>query len=325
MTVDGDLDIRRQEAAAWFTRLSQRRVSTEDVRAFSAWRRDPRNARAYDRVESVWAASQALSTDPEIAALTAGALGRASSPVRARSLVSRLWKPLGAVVASLLALAVVALWMGSRPAAYGTAVGEQRVVRLADGSRLTLDTASRVEVRFDGETRAVTLLAGQAFFDVADDPERPFVVHAGDARVTAVGTRFDVRRVGRGARVTLVQGRVAVRQAAGDRTWSLSPGEQLETTLPRPVVKAADVARETSWMSGRLIFDATPISAAIAEVNRYSDTRIELRANHIADIPVSGVFDTGDADGFVAALVDLYAIRAEPQPDGTLVLSGPPA
>ena len=327
MTVDSDLDIRRQEAASWFARLSQRRVSTDDVKAFSAWRRDPGNARAYERVESVWSATNTLAGDPDISALTAEALGKAPPRVRARAMVSRLWKPLGSV--ALAAVAVIAagtLWTVNRPLDYATAVGEQRTVRLDDGSRVTLDTGTRIQIRLRDDRRSVALLSGQAFFDVAGDPARPFVVTAGDTHVTAIGTRFDVRRMDDGARVTLVEGRVSVRETdQGDSGWSLNPGQQVVTAAARPAVATVDIAQETSWTTGRLIFKATPIRTAVAEINRYSDEKIELQASHIADIPVSGVFDTGDTDGFIAALQDLYSMKAERRPDGTVILSGPPA
>ena len=327
MTVDSDLDIRRQEAASWFARLSQRRVSTDDIKAFSAWRRDPDNARAYERVESVWSATNTLAGDPDISALTAEALGKAPPRVRARVMVSRLWKPLGSV--ALAAVAVIAagtLWTVNRPLDYATAVGEQRTVRLDDGSRVTLDTGTRIQIRLRDDRRSVALLSGQAFFDVAGDPARPFVVTAGDTHVTAIGTRFDVRRMDDGARVTLVEGRVSVRETdQGDSGWSLNPGQQVVTAAARPAVATVDIAQETSWTTGRLIFKATPIRTAVAEINRYSDEKIELQASHIADIPVSGVFDTGDTDGFIAALQDLYSMKAERRPDGTVILSGPPA
>lgn len=326
MTVDDDLDIRRQQAASWFTRLSKRRVSTDDVKAFSAWRRDPDNARAYERIESVWAATNALADDPEISALTAETLGRAPAPIRARAMVSGIWKPLGGVAVAMITLAVVGLWVLNRPLTYVTAVGEQRTIRLEDGSRVTLDTGSRMQVRLDDARRSVSLISGQAFFDVAGNPTRPFVVSAGDTHVTATGTRFDVRRLGDGARVTLVEGRVIVRETAraGDG-WSLDPGQQVTTATPRPAVATVDVAQETSWTTGRLIFRETPIRTAVDEINRYSETKIELQASHIADIPVSGVFDAGDTDAFVAALQDLYSVRAERRLDGSVILSRPPS
>ena len=278
MTVDDDLDIRRQEAAAWFTRLSRRRVSTDDVRAFSAWRRDPDNARAYQRVEAVWTASETLSADADISALTAEALARPDKPERARTRNAGFLKPLGGVAVALAVVLGAGLWVVNRPLDYATAVGEQRTLRLEDGSRVILDTDTRLQVRLSADARSVTLVRGQAFFDVEGDPERPFTVSAGGTRVTAIGTRFDVRRLGDGARVVLVEGRVAVRDAdtpKGD--WALRPGQQVVTTARRPAVTPVDAVRATSWTTGRLIFDGVPIRDAVAEVNRYSERKLALR------------------------------------------------
>lgn len=324
MTVDGDADIRRRETASWFARLNQRKVSADDVKAFSAWRRIPENAEAYDRMQAVWEATETLADDPEIAALTEQARRPSTAPARARALFSDILKPLGAAGAAMVILLVagVAVWGLSRSAPYATGIGEQRTVRLEDGSRITLDTASKVEVRLGRDQRSVVLVEGQALFDVEGDAGRPFVVTAGDTQVTAMGTRFEVRRVGSGARVVLIEGRVAVRDGSGpDRAWSLAPGQQLLTAAPRPAVAAVDVPTATSWTSGRLIFRETPIGDAIAEVNRYSPRRIDLQASEFAAIPVSGVFDTGDVDGFVSALTDLYPLQATRLADGRIVLS----
>jgi len=323
MTVDEDADIRRKETASWFARLNQRKVSAADIKAFSAWRRVPENAEAYDRMQAVWEATEALADDPEIAALTRQARDAANAPARARALFSDVLKPLGAAGALVAVLIVgFAVWSLSRPTPYTTEIGEQRTVRLDDGSRITLDTASKVEVRLGRDRRSVVLVEGQALFDVEGDADRPFVVTAGDTRVTALGTRFDVRRVGSGARVVLIEGRVAVRDGKGaDRSWSLAPGQQVLTAAPRPAVAVVDVPTATSWASGRVTFRETPIGEAVAEVNRYSPRPIELQATEFAAIRVSGVFDTGDVDGFVAALTDLYPLRATRSADGTIVLS----
>lgn len=324
MAVENEGDIRRREAAAWFARLDQKRVSATDIQDFFAWRKDPGNARAYERVEKAWSTSQALADDPDIAALTAEALGQAPPQVRARHMVSRLWKPLAAGAVGLAALAIAGTWLLDRPASYATAVGEQHVLRLADGSKVVLDTNSRVDVRLRADRRSVTLVSGQAFFDVEGDPARPFVVTAGDTIVTAVGTRFDVRKLGEGARVTLVEGRVDVGTSSTTSPgWSLAPGQQVVTAQRRPEVRKVDVARETSWTTGRLTFSGTPIREAVAEVGRYSKDRIELGDAGIAHVPVSGAFDAGDTEAFVAALSELYGVQATRRADGTIILEAP--
>lgn len=324
MRIDKEGDARRQEAATWFARLGQKRVSTADIHDFFEWRKDPDNARAYARVEKAWNTSQALAEDPDIAALTAEALGQSPPRVQARHMVSRLWKPIAAGAMALAALGLVSVWTLNRPHSYATGVGEQRTLRLADGSRVILDTDSRVDIRLRANRRSVTLVSGQAFFEVEGDPARPFVVTAGETTVTAVGTRFDVRRLGQGAKVTLIEGRVDVGTSSASKpAWSLTPGQQVVTARRRPEVRSVDAARETSWTAGRLIFAATPIGEAVAEVSRYSDRRIELKDTGIAQIPVSGAFDTGDTDAFIAALSDLYGVTASTSPDGVIILEAP--
>ncbi|HRJ64369.1 MAG TPA: iron dicitrate transport regulator FecR, partial [Brevundimonas sp.] len=111
-------------------------------------------------------------------------------------------------------------------------------------------------------------------------------------------------------------------QRAPRGDWTLKPGEQVVTTVGRPEVTPVDAARATSWTTGRLVFEGMPIRTAVAEVNRYSARKVELQAPNIADIAVSGAFDAGDVDGFVAALEDLYPVAAERRADGTVILSG---
>jgi transmembrane sensor len=321
MTIEADAEIRRKEAADWFARLNQRRVTTADVRRFSAWRCDPENARAFARLEALWSATATLGRSPDIQILAeAAARPRRSRPSR-NPPKGRLVQ-IGAVGALALVLcAAGSAWLALRPATYATEIGEQRTVALADGSHLILDTGSRVSVRFTGERRTVALTQGQAMFEVARDAGRPFVVRAGDTEVTALGTRFDVRRSGAGARVILVEGRVAVRKpAASDTRWSLSPGQQLLTSAPRPRVAPVNVVASTSWSAGRLTFDDTPIAVAVAEVNRYSRSPIVLQDARLASVPVSGVFNVGDIDGFVAALSDLYGLDATISDDGRILL-----
>ncbi|MBW7947314.1 MAG: FecR domain-containing protein, partial [Sphingomonadaceae bacterium] len=200
-----------------------------------------------------------------------------------------------------------------------TAVGEQRIVRLDDGSRVHVNTASSVRIAFEGDVRGVVLEEGEAFFEVAPDPARAFVVAAGDAEVRALGTRFLVRRAD-GVRVALAEGRVAV--SAGGATRMLEPGEAVRVSgggigEPAP----ADIAALTGWLSGRLVFEETPLSAAIAEVNRYSRDPVVLAADGYGARAVSGVFETGDRAAFVSAVGALFALRAETLPDGTIRLS----
>ncbi len=327
MTIEAEAEIRRKEAAEWFSRLNQRKVTTADIKDFSDWRRDPENARAFSRLEAMWDAAGTLAESPAMAGLADEALGRVKrARPRGRTRDTRRLIPLG--IAGALALAIgggsLTWWSVQQPHAYDTAVGEQRTVRLEDGSRVVLDTDSRITVRFTDARRVVTLASGRAMFEVEGDTARPFLVKAGDTEVTAVGTRFDVRRSGSGARVVLVEGRVDVHKASStDAQWTLAPGQEVTTSAPTPRVVAVNVPAETSWTVGRLTFENTPIATAVAEVNRYSSKPIELRDQRISSIRVSGVFNAGDVDGFVAALRDLYHLEAVTSADGHVILSAP--
>lgn len=324
MTVDTDLDARRREAASWFARLNQKRVAANDITAFSQWRRVPENAAAYARVETMWDAAETLAGDVDVALLTADARKRADASREAQSRLSKVLIPIGAVAGAGVLIVAATLWSG-RGQLYQTHLGERRTVILADGSQVTLDTDTQVRVRLTSSRRSVELAAGQAFFDVQRDPDRPFVVTAGGTAVTAVGTRFDVRRTGEGAQVTLVEGKVAVIDRAGPTAgWALTPGQQIVTTARRPAVREVDAASETIWTSGRLIFAGDTVSAASEEVNRYSQEKVVIAAPGIARIPVSGAFNTGDTEGFVSALTELYPVVADRSQPGRIILRDAP-
>ncbi|HVI33750.1 FecR family protein [Phenylobacterium sp.] len=322
-------DRARSEAAAWFARLGRQAVTTDALRAFRDWRRTPANAQAYAEVERTWAKAGTLAQDPEIRAATHAALDR-----RPRSRTAGLPRgPLAWGAAGLAALALAAALRfgpGLAAPAYDTGVGEQRLVVLEDGSRVRLNTDSRVRIRFHDDRRRVELVRGQAFFEVAHDPARPFTVDAGAADVRALGTRFDVRRLDGTVQVTLVEGSVRVQADAAradDEThaaWTLAPGQQLtvapgRAAAPRP----ADTAGATSWTTGRIVFRETPLAAAVAEVNRYAPHKISLEAPALAAAPVNGVFDTGDTEAFVAAASSLFGLEARRAPDGAVVLKAP--
>lgn len=312
-----------REAAEWHVRLGERPVSAATLQAFAAWRRTPANAEAYHRVETLWRATGTLSSDPEIQALTQGTLRRTRP--RLTHIWSRGLAPAALVLIPLLvAVLVLGLWLPSRDV-YSTDVGGRRMVQLDDGSQVQLDTDTRLKVRYGQAGRRVILERGQALFTVAHDPARPFSVAAGPTEITALGTIFDVRREAAGVRVTLVEGAVAVTEATtGEpRRWRLSPGQQLATSRADPEPLAVDPAIATSWSKGRLVFRQAPLREAVAEVNRYLPQKITLAAGPAGDVPVNGVFATGDRDAFVSAVSDLFGLTAQPQSDGGVRLTAP--
>jgi len=306
------------EAAAWHARLGAPRVASETIEEFFAWRQKPSNAEAYRRVEQAWTTTGSLAADPEIAEALEAAMSRRTKarPVyRVKALVA-----VGASVA--VATIAVAAWVwASSKDVYATAVGEQRSVQLADGSSVRLDTNSRIRVRFDSGRRTVELASGQALFNVAHDAHRPFVVEAGEAQVTAVGTVFDVRRVGEGVEVTLVAGVVDVLAAQGKTPARMGAGHQARVGSGGLRVAAVDTRIETSWADGRVVFRDTPLRDAVAEVNRYLADPIVLDAPSLETEAVNGVFKTGDRDAFVYAATAALGLRSSAGPNGSIRLT----
>jgi transmembrane sensor len=307
----------RREAASWFSRLSQTSITNQSLREFRAWRRDPRNRAAYEQMEGIWNRAGGLAGDPDIEAIRRETLRRTSPRAARKPLTLRVGLALG--VAAVALVAILALVRFS-PQVYQSGVGEQRIVRLADGSTLRLDTDSRAVVALGPQRRDIRLERGEALFEVAHDASRPFFVHAHGAVVRAVGTVFDVRVSGADVGVVLLQGAVQVRSPAGAQVM-LAPDERVQLhagTLARPSL--VDARRAVSWTERRLIFDHTPLEAAVAEVNRYTTAKVELEAPGLAAAPVNGVFETGDARTFAAAVASVFDLQVDQGPGQAIVL-----
>lgn len=300
-------------ATCWFARLQSDDVSARDRRDFQLWLdADAANAAAWREIGSTWESMALLERDPAMAALRADALGATDHSPRRPSR-----RNLGLAAASLVALAGGAVlgqrWLTtsktSAPEAdepvFTTGVGERSTFRLADNSVVTLSTDSAVRVNRWDKARRLTLVRGQAFFQVAEDPARPFVVVAGDKQVTAIGTAFDVRIEPGKLSVTLVEGRVRIAGASptGERKVEMSAGSRFVAAEPADwAVAPVDTAKESAWLQGRLVFDGEPLSAVVAEMNRFSKRKLSVTDSALAATPVSGVFKTGQVDAFVAAL-----------------------
>jgi len=206
-------------------------------------------------------------------------------------------------------------------------VGEQRTVRLVDGSTIELNALSAIRVRMSEKERDIDLSKGQALFHVAKDQARPFIVTSGATTVRAVGTQFDVYRKDGGTVVTVVEGRVAV---AGPESASLAPNQPAPTLLltageqivmpaqPRPKEqpkpRRADVAVATAWVQKRLIFEETPLGSVAEEFNRYSPRRLVILDPELESIPISGVYSSTDPDsllGFLRAQPNIKLVESE--------------
>jgi transmembrane sensor len=217
---------------------------------------------------------------------------------------------------------------------FRTSVGERSTVTLSDGSSVVLNTSTLVNISFSPGERHVRLLSGQAWFQVARNPSRPFVVEAGDQRVVALGTAFDVRLEDhqRTVQVTLLEGRVSVEPIrsvfenlieARPQVAELAPGEALTASAQEPPHKQrADVSKVSSWRRGQVVFNNDRLDTAIAELNRYTSSRIELADPALGSLKVSGVFYAGHSDSFLETVTGYYPIRVVER-SGDRVVLGP--
>ena len=313
----------QSEAAAWFARLSQLSVTTDVLREWRDWKRNEANAEAYAKVEAAWAATGALSRRHAIQAETAEILRRRPALTPAQAGLKRYGLP-GAIIASVIAAGGAAAWLTFPPQpSYATRVGEQRLVVLEDGSRVRLNTDTVLQVRFRKAERRVILARGEAFFEAAHDPTRPFVVEADGTSVHAIGTKFDVRRDGAAVRITLLEGRVRVAEKHTAASATLTPNEQLVVadgylSTPHP----ADASDAAAWTSGRLTFRSVALNDAIAEVNRYAVHKVVLDGPpELGRQPITGVFDTGDTKTFANSIGLLLDLSAKADPNGGLRLA----
>jgi transmembrane sensor len=244
-----------------------------------------------------------------------------ASAERSRHSWSRRRIALAGAAASLIAITAVSVFLMSRLGGeqYSTPVGGMAAVPLRDGSQVTLDTASRIRVELRPRERRVDLLGGEAFFVVAKDPRRPFVVQAGNARIVAVGTQFSVRSDHGGLRVVVTQGTVRldtdlILLHAGSIARVTERGVQVERA------SSAQLERLLSWREGYLTFHETTLADAVAEFNRYNIHKISIADPRVARIRVSGTFRPTHVQAFVRLLGEGFSVRAIQTDENTTML-----
>jgi len=313
-------------AASWDVRLRSHACTEDDRAAFRAWRdADFRHGDTFDRLQSAVGTLRQASDEPRLRALRerAALMTRHSSN---RRVTVRL------AIAAAIAIVAVGIATLLRPyllnhptvEAYVTDLKERRTIALPDGSSVTLNAGTRLETSWLPHERRVRLVSGQVLFRVSRDPLRPFVVTAGDRTVTALGTEFDVRLDADEVRVTLLEGRVAIRgvgHASDQPTLELTPNQQLiAIDGATPTVRVVDVTRSTGWAEGQVFFDDTALPAAVAEMNRYSSQQIVVGDPGLARYRINGMFRSGNQEGFVGAVTSYYPIDARNDAHGRIVL-----
>lgn len=320
----------RSAAQRWFLRLRSQDCSTIERETFERWRTaDSAHDIAYRAVESVWRRSAALDTDPAFGDIVRQARRLPPEP----SWFRRAAGPVLAMAACLILTIAVGYrlwWLPTHvpPIEYTTAPGQQRTLVLKDGSKVVMDTATQLQVRYGSDKRQLTLLRGRADFRVSHDTARPFIVHVDGGSITATGTRFQVQ-VASIDTVTLLKGRVVVAAndaqqgrsehvilQAGERV-AIEAGGHLGT--PRHLADT-ELASVRGWTKGMLVVRGWPLERLVAEMNRYTTTPLRLGDPSLDNLPISGSFKASDQTSFLLALEYGWPIRVDRSTPGEIVL-----
>lgn len=336
-----------EQAAHWWVVLHEDTCTAADREAFTAWvRRSPERVEAFLRVnllvgtlhskERSWPETsadelirQARASSAEIIPLSrseAVAQPRKSSRVPGPFAFAGVRMFVAASLA-VLCCALVLSWYILRPEHYATEIGEQRSVLLDDGSLVTLNTASQIEVKYSDHRRFVRLVRGEALFKVAHERERPFDVDTGGAVVRAVGTQFNVDRRDDRTTVSVVEGKVQViaepaeniAPTSTDATTAKEPSQTeylaaaqrlvlTESGMGRPE-PIADLAPVTAWTQRQLVFENESLGAVAAEFNRYNHQHIQIQSEQLRTQQVTGVFQANDSASFLAFISRIPGVR----------------
>lgn len=344
-----DLDPVYELAAEWTIRLRDPQVSPEEILAWQAWMREsPAHAAAFRRMEDLNETIADLrSAHPHPTLPASRELARdaydGSTPIHEwqghrKQLTPRWALAAGALVAAV-ALSVFVARESTRPA-HGAAytvsapIGANRTVRLADGSTVTLGGDSAIAVDFSRSERHITLLRGEALFNVVKDPSRPLRVLLDRAVIVDVGTKFDVSRRANRVVIDVLEGRVSVvpRWATGRHPSSgrfspkpapvtVSAGESTSVDVKgiQPVSKISDLRDVTAWTSGYLIFRMQSLGQVLQDVNRYSTKPIVITTPAIADIKITSTVSERDVTGWVRSLHSALGIAVVDAPHRILL------
>ena len=221
-----------------------------------------------------------------------------------------------------MSLAVVALvagvnfsdWARQGAQSYATERGQRSSITLADGSRLTLNTATRLRTAVTPQQRQVWLDNGEAFFDIAHDPQRPFVIHAGKQTVTVLGTKFSLCREGEHLRVAVLEGRVQVQGEEQSRPTLLTRDHAALADAGNVLVtprSPQQINASLGWLQGKLVFDEVSLAEAARQFNRYGDKQLVIKDPVAARIGIGGVFDAGNVEAFARLLHAGFGLEVE--------------
>lgn len=300
-----------EKAITWFVVLQEQNLDPAKHVKFQRWlQQHEMHQIAYAQAEQLWSSFDRLKTAriPELAE---------ARRIRPRS------RRYG--LASVLMIAIFNGWWldySAEPIRFSTGIGQHHSMVLADGSQIVMNAATQLTVRQSWLRREVQLQHGEMMVTVAHEPFRPFDVYSGALRVRDIGTRFNVRRQGNTADVTVLEGVVEVSSAQTPVGQRLTAGQrrqmnQLDKLLATETV---NLEQTSAWLDGRLIFDHTPMSAVAAEIERQHPVQIRFAQTSLAQETITGSFAANDLKTILRTLETILPVQTQRQ-GKTIVLS----
>ncbi len=307
-----------EQAATWLSSRNFFDWSDDDQKELDAWlEASPSNRVTY------WRLNAALSRTERLKALRQPMRKLASGSKQTRPKLAR-----SIAAVALIAMAATGSFLylsKGKDETISTAIGGHKVVTLADGSRIELNTSSTVRIHIDRNHRAVTLVEGEAFFDVWHDADHPFTVDVAGQRITDLGTKFVVRDLNDRVEVALLEGRAhlaPVSNSSNAREADLLPGDIATATgrsLSIVKVPSETIATKLSWRSDVLVFHNTALGEVARQFNRYNQGKLVVEGS-AANLQVDGTFPTSDPQTFTKIAADILHLRVERRGDN-IVLS----
>lgn len=307
-------------ASYWLARRADGLSSEEQVRLDAWLDASAEHKTVFWRLEFVWEKTGRLVALRGPDTLTE-VIMEAPPPATPRRVLTHWVAGLAAALAVVVLSSTALLW--PQPAQYATDTGERRLVALSDGSRVELNTETRLRAAMSSDSREAWLDKGEAYFDVAHDASRPFTVHMGDRTVRVLGTRFSVRRDGDKVQVLVAEGRVRLSASKVDpasRPVVLVRGD-VATGLGASVLQSRTsdqrVDDQLAWRRGLLVFDQITLADAAVEFNRYNQTQLKVLDSQTAAIRIGGSFEAANVEAFVRLLQSAYGLEIDR--DGEIV------
>jgi transmembrane sensor len=330
--VDEEKVQRYRQASEWLVRLKSESPGEVEIERWLAWcEEDPRNLAAFEEFDRDWNDLEGLRTAPELIQAqdheVLGSRMRVATRKSGRAFArSAPWPSAIAATIAVIAVTGYVFWDRTTVAPRLVTSVNWKPAVLPDGSSLLLSAKASAEVDFTGPDRDLKLRPeGEAYIKVQHDKTRPFIVQAGAVTVTAVGTAFDVRREGDHVTVTVEEGtiHVAAPGSEGALQWQASAGYQIDYSehAKTAVVASIDPQRVLQWRSGQLSYDRTPLASVVADINRYSKTRIAISDSSLEHMEFSGTVFVASIADWLTALEAVYPVKAHESAAGVTQLS----